>query len=171
MKHFRVWLVSGLVVIVVAGGFWALWNLDLRWRPHTIRTGQAQIARILEGSGWVSPHLPGAKLYMVSYRSCPDCIRFEEEVFPKLHAVGVDTRVIVIARPDLNGAVKSTPAERATVAEIWVNRSWQLLEQWLAVTPPTAMSPARRSSKRAAARSRNCALYSARTASISPIPP
>ncbi|HEY5107161.1 MAG TPA: hypothetical protein VII73_10385 [Caulobacteraceae bacterium] len=138
MKSFRLWLVSVLVVVVVIGGLWALWSLDLRWRPHTIKTHQAQIARILDGAGWVSPHLPGARLYMVSYRSCPDCIRFEKVEFPKLHAVGVDTRVIVIARADLNGVAKSNPAERATVAELWVNRSWTLFEQWLAVTPPDA---------------------------------
>jgi len=138
MKRFRLWLVGVLIAVIAVGGFWALWSLDLRWRPHTIKTHQAQIASILNGAGWVSPKLPGQTLYMVSYRSCPDCIRFEKVEFPKLHAVGVDTRVIVVARADLNGLSKSTPAERATVAELWVNRSWPLLEAWLAVSPPDA---------------------------------
>ena len=59
------------------------------------------------------------------------------EVFPKLQEAGVDTRLIAIARADLNGVAKSTPAERATVAELWLNRSWRLMQTWDA-TPASA---------------------------------
>ena len=38
--------------------------------------------------------------------------------------------MILVARRDYNGVAKSTPAERATVAELWFNRSWKLLETW-----------------------------------------
>ncbi|HZK99807.1 MAG TPA: hypothetical protein VFC47_07890 [Caulobacteraceae bacterium] len=138
MKTVRAWLIGILVVLVVAGGFWAWWNLDLRWRPHTVKTRQAEIARILEGSGWVSPRLPGPKLYVVVYRACPDCIQFEQTELARLQAAGVDTRVIAIARADQNGQALSTPAERTTVAELWVNRDWKLLGRWLAMTPPGA---------------------------------
>ncbi len=31
--------------------------------------------------------------------------------------------------------MKSTPPERATVAELWLNRSWPLLERWDGVPP------------------------------------
>ncbi|MEO8926955.1 MAG: hypothetical protein ABI306_07305 [Caulobacteraceae bacterium] len=138
MQRVRRWSAFAAVLLVIAGGAWLWWNFDLRWRPHTIDKNQVQIARILDGAGWVSPHLPGPRLYMISYRSCPDCIRFEREAFPKLHAAGVDTRVIVIARADTNGLTRSTAPERATVAELWLNRDWNLLQRWLAVTPPDA---------------------------------
>jgi hypothetical protein len=122
------WLL--LILVVVGAGYWALWNYDLRWRPHTITKHQAEIAQALEQAGWVSPGAKGPKLYMVGYRSCEDCVRFKAEEFPKLQKAGVDTRVIEIARRDKNGIAKSTPAERATVAELWLNRNWALAERW-----------------------------------------
>lgn len=141
MKSFRLWAGLTLILLAVGAGLGAWWNYDLRWRPHTIKKNQAEIARILEGSGWVSPGNTGPKLYMISFRACPDCERFRAEAFPALHAAGVDTRVIEIARADVNGVAKSTPAERATVAELWVNRRWALLERWEKV-PPEAWTAA-----------------------------
>lgn len=141
MKNFRLWAILALVLAAVGFGLWAWWNYDLRWRPHTIKRHQAEIARILEQSGWVSPGLTGPKLYMVSFRTCPDCIRFKEEEFPKLHEAGVDTRVIEIARADKNGVPKSTPVERATVAELWTNRSWKLMEAWEAAPAEAWTAP------------------------------
>jgi hypothetical protein len=133
MNKLKLWGGLVLVLAVAGAGFYGWWSLDLRWRPKTIERHPAEIAKLLEGSGWVSPGKPGPKLYMVSYRDCSDCIRYEAEEFPKLHKAGVDTRVIVIARPDLNGVTRSTPAERATVAELWANRSWALLQAWTKV--------------------------------------
>ena len=88
------------------------------------------IAQALDQSGWVSPHLTGPKLYVIAYRDCAACADFEAKAFPKLQALGVDTRVVMIARPDLNGQAQSTPVERAMVAELWTNRSWKLYQQW-----------------------------------------
>lgn len=130
MKTFMRWLVAVAVLAVIGAGAFAYWNLELRWQPKTITRHQAEIAQILEQSGWVSPGVPGPKLYMLSFRACPDCVRFKAEEFPKLHKAGVDTRLIEIARADRNGAAESTPVERATVAELWVNRSWSLAESW-----------------------------------------
>jgi hypothetical protein len=130
MKRFGRWLVAIVVIVAVGAGAWAYWNYDLRWRPKTITKNQAEIAKILQTAGWVSPGPKGPKLYMVSFRTCPDCIRFKHEEYPGLHKAGVDTRLIEIARADRNGVPKSTPAERATVAELWVNRSWALSEKW-----------------------------------------
>ena len=141
MRRFRTWALLTLIVALVGSGGWALWNYDLRWRPKTIRHDQAEIARILQTSGWVSPGLKGKTLYMVSFRTCPDCIRFMAEEFPKLHAAGVDTRVIEIARRDKNGIAKSTPAERATVAQLWLTRDWRLLQAWEAVPPEAWKAP------------------------------
>jgi hypothetical protein len=130
MKSLRAGLLLFAIVAIVGGGFYLWWRMDLRWRPHEITRHQDEIGQILEKSGWVSPGLTGPKLYMVSFRSCPDCVRFEETQFPDLQKAGVDTRVIVIARDDINGQPKSTPSERATVAELWVNRNWGLYQRW-----------------------------------------
>jgi hypothetical protein len=130
MRKFRLWAILGLIFVVIGAGLAAWWNADLRWRPHTIKKNQAEIAKILESSGWVSPGDTGPKLYMISFRSCPDCVRFKAEEFPGLQEAGVDTRVIEIARADVNGVANSTPAERSTVAELWVNRSWKLQQTW-----------------------------------------
>lgn len=92
---------------------------------HTIDKDTARIEGLLKRSGWVSPHLKGRVLYMISFRSCPDCIRFETEQFPDLHRAGVDTRVIVVAR-----RAKSTASERTGVAELWATRSWAAYETW-----------------------------------------
>lgn len=130
MKKFKLWAGVVLAVVVVGGGLWAWWSLDLKWRPKTIKQHPAEIAKILESAGWVSPGNKGPKLYMVSYRSCSDCIRYEEVEFPKLQKAGVDTRVIVVVISDKNGVNRSTAPERATVAELWANRKWSLIEAW-----------------------------------------
>lgn len=121
----RVLIVSGVVLALLAAlsAWW--WN-DLRWRPHTLTRRTAEIQAMLDSAGWVSPGLSRSKvLWMVSYRSCPDCVRFEAEEFPRLHRAGVDTRVIMAPRP-----AGSTPAERSTIAALWTGRSWKLYEEW-----------------------------------------
>jgi hypothetical protein len=138
MQRVRSWFTLAVIVLILGAGLWLWWNFDLRWRPHTITRNQAQIAKILDAAGWVSPHLTGPRLYVITYRACPQCIRFESEALPKLQAAGVDTRVIVIARADKNGLVLSSAPERATVAELWLNRDWALLQRWLVANPPQA---------------------------------
>jgi hypothetical protein len=130
MKRLQAWAMMIVFFAAVGGVLYLWWSLDLRWRPHQIGKHQDEIAKILEGSGWVSPGLTGPKLYVIAYRDCPDCNRYENAEFPKLQKAGVDTRVIMIARPDLEGAAQSTAAERATVAELWVNRGWALFQNW-----------------------------------------
>jgi hypothetical protein len=133
MQRFKLWGSVALILAVIVVGVWAVWNFELRWRPKTITRHQAEIAQLVEKAGWVSPGLHGKPLYMISFRSCPDCIRFRTEEFPTLQAAGVDTRVIEIARRDVNGLANSTPVERATVAQLWLTRDWKLLEAWEAV--------------------------------------
>jgi hypothetical protein len=133
MRRFKLWGSALLIVAVIAVGVWAVWNFELRWRPKTITRHQPEISQLLQSAGWVSPGLKGKPLYMVSFRSCPDCIRFKTEEFPRLQAAGVDTRVIEIARRDVNGVAKSTPVERATVAQLWLTRDWKLMEAWESV--------------------------------------
>jgi hypothetical protein len=141
MKRFKLWGGVILIAAVALAGVWVTWNFELRWRPHTVTRHQAEIAQLLQQAGWVSPGSKGPALYMVSFRSCPDCIRFKTEEFPGLQAKGVDTRVIEIARPDVNGLPKSTPAERATVAQLWLTRDWKLMEAWYAAPPDAWKAP------------------------------
>jgi hypothetical protein len=141
MQRFRLWAVLALIVLALGAGLYGWWRIDLRWRPHTIGKHQDEIAAKLEAAGWVSPGLKGRKLYMISFRTCPDCLRFKAEQFPDLHKAGVDTRVIEIARRDVNGVAKSTPAERATVAELWISRDWKLMERWEAVPAEAWTAP------------------------------
>lgn len=141
MKRFKLWGSVLLILAVVAAGVWFTWNFELRWRPKTIDKDQAQIAQMLQQAGWVSPGLKGRPLYMISFRTCPDCLRFRSEEFPRLQAAGVDTRVIEIARRDVNGLPKSTPIERATVAQLWLTRDWKLFEAWYAVPADAWKAP------------------------------
>ena len=141
MKKLKLWGALVLVLLLVGGGLYGWWALDLRWRPHTITKHQAEIAALLQRSGWASPGLKGSVLYEIGFRSCEDCIRLRLEEFPRYHKAGVDTRVIMVARRDKNGVSKSTPAERSTVAELWANHSWALLEAWENVPPAAWTAP------------------------------
>jgi hypothetical protein len=67
MKAIRNGFLTLVVLAVIGGGLFEWWNLDLRWRPHAITRNQAEITKILEGSGWVSPGLKGPKLYVITY--------------------------------------------------------------------------------------------------------
>jgi hypothetical protein len=132
MRRLQAWALLILFLAVIGGGLHLWWRFDLRWRPHVIKRQQGEIARLLEGSGWVSPGPAGPKLYLLTFRDCPACDRYQVAEFPALQKAGVDTRVIAIARADLNGQSRSNTAERSTVAELWVNRSWGLYQRWTA---------------------------------------
>ena len=90
----RFLLILGLAAVVVVAGavVYLMWDLDWRWRPHTITKHQAEIAQALDQSGWVSPHLTGPKLYLIVYRDCAACTDFEAKEFPKLQAVASDRK-------------------------------------------------------------------------------
>ena len=141
MKTIRNWFLTLVVFGAIGGGVFEYWNIDLRWRPHAITQDQPEIGKILKGSGWVSPGLSGPVLYMIAYRDCDACNRYADTEFAKLHADGVDTRVILVARDDVNGVSKSTAAERSTVAELWFNRSWALYQRWAAAPVETWTAP------------------------------
>jgi hypothetical protein len=141
MRRLRAWAMLIGFVAVVLGVLWLWWDLDVRWRPHEIKKNQDEIGKLLAGAGWVSPGLKGAKLYLIAERGCTACDAYEQKEFPRLQKAGVDTRVIMIAAPDLNGQVVSTPAERATIAELWANRSWALFQAWEASAPAAWTAP------------------------------
>lgn len=134
--HYRFLLYSLLALMIgvaVAGvAYWAYFNLYAKFRPATVTRNTAAVQLLLDQGGWVSPGRNGPALYLVGYRACTECTLYQRDEFPKLAAAGVDTRVLIFAREDLNGMPQSTPAERSTVAEIWFNRDWNLYARWMA---------------------------------------
>ena len=127
----------GAVIVVAGAAVYLMWDLDWRFRPHTITKRQAEIAQALEQAGWVSPHLTGPKLYVVLNTGCQACGPLAATV-PKLQAADVDTRMVLIAPADRNGQALSTAQDRALVAELWTNRSWKLFQQWSLANPSSA---------------------------------
>ena len=135
--HHHRFLFFSLVAVIVggviaAGGYWAYWNFYERFRPVTVAKNQTEIQRLLDESDWVSPGRSGPPLWIISFRDCTDCTAYQRDEFPKLAAANIDTRVIVFARPDHEGLQESTPAERATIAELWISRDWSLYAKWMA---------------------------------------
>ena len=139
MRRFLLILGLGAIVVVAGAVVYLMWDLDWRWRPHTLTKRQAEIAQTLDQSGWVSPHLTGPKVYVILYQGCEPCQAQLPTAVPKLQAADVDTRMIVIARADQNGQALSTPQDRALTAELWTNRSWKLFQQTF---PAIAGAPA-----------------------------
>lgn len=133
MKTTVIVLVLLIVTAIAAGLIW--WKAEGQWRPHAITKHQAEIAQLLERSGWVSAKAGGPKVYVIGFRGCPDWSRYFTQEVPKLQKAGADARLILVARRDENGQSKSTPIERATVAELWANRSLDLLKTWQAAKP------------------------------------
>lgn len=134
MRRFLIW--SALAVVIglalAGGGYWAYWNFYARFQPVTITRNQAEIQRLLDEASWVSGGGGGEPLYVIGYRDSASTQRYEREEADKLRAGGVELRSIVFARPDREGQVQSTPAERATVAELWLSRDWSLYQRWTA---------------------------------------
>jgi hypothetical protein len=137
MKAIRNLFILALVFVGIGGGLYEWWNLVGRFQPHPITADQTQITKTLESAGGVSPGLSGPKLYVVAYRADPALEGLYLTDFPKLHEAQVDTAVIMIARPDQQGAVQSTADERSTVAELWVNKNWALFQRWMKSSPQT----------------------------------
>lgn len=134
MRRFLIW--SALAVVIglalAGGGYWAYWNFYARFQPVTITRHQAEIQRLLDEASWVSGGGGGEPLYIIGYRDSASTQRYESQEAAKLRAGGVEARVIVFARADREGQVQSTPAERATVAELWLSRDWSLYQRWTA---------------------------------------
>lgn len=134
MRRFLVWsALAALIGLVLAvGGYWAYWNFYARFQPVTITRGQAEIQRLLDEASWLSPGGGGEPVYVVTFRENTAGQRYETEEFPKLRAAGAEPRIIVFARADREGLAQSTAAERATVAELWLSRDWDLYARWTA---------------------------------------
>jgi hypothetical protein len=133
MRRFLVWTTLLIIVgLALAGaGYWGWWNYFARFQPVTVSQNQAEIQRLLDDAPWVSPgDVTGSPVYVVGYRDSDALMRFQREEGPKLRAAGTDLRVVMFARPDVEGLAQSTAAERATVAELWLTRDWTLYRRW-----------------------------------------
>jgi len=134
MRRFFIWSALAAVIgLALAGGaYWAYWTYYAQFQPVTVTRNQAAIQRLLDEASWVSAGGGGEPLYIIGYRDSPAMARYEREEVPKLRAAGVEARTILFARPDREGLARSTAAERATVAELWLTRDWTLYQRWTA---------------------------------------
>lgn len=137
MDRIRRWFVFIVMLAVIGGGVWLWWVFDLRGSPHTLKKEQASLAYELQRTGWVSPHVNGKIVYVLVNRECPACGTFEVGALEALQARGVDTRIIVVAPGPVKGKAISTPQDRASVAEFWLNRDWNLYRRWRERSPTT----------------------------------
>jgi len=137
MRRFLIWsgLAAVIGLILAVTGYWAYDHFYARFQPVAINRGQAEIQRLLDEASWVSAGGGGEALYVVGYRDSPLTTAYLAEEGPKLRAGGIEVRVVMFARADREGQALSTPAERATLAELWLTRDWALYERW-AATPP-----------------------------------
>lgn len=133
MRRFLIW--SGLAALIglalAVAGVWAYNHFYVRFQPVTIDRNQAEIQRLLDSASWVSAGGGDQPVYVVGYRDSAPTLAWLREEADKLHAGGGDVRVLMFARPDREGAPQSTPAERATIAELWLTRDWSLYRRWI----------------------------------------
>ncbi|CAN5226675.1 hypothetical protein BH09PSE1_BH09PSE1_16000 [soil metagenome] len=138
MRRFLIW--SGLAVVIglvlAVSGYLAYDHFYARFQPATIARNQGEIQRLLDEASWVSPGGGDQPLYIIGYRDSVPTQGYERQEADKLRAGGVDVRVLMFARPDREGAPQSSAAERATIAELWLNRDWDLYRRW--TTGPTS---------------------------------
>ncbi len=134
MRRFFVWsaLAALIGLLLAGGGYWAYWTFYARFQPVVVSRDAAEIQRLLDSASWVGAGGGGEPVWLIGYRSSEPLQRYEVEEGPKLRAAGADLRIIVFARPDDGERKLSTAAERATVAELWLTRDWELYQRWTA---------------------------------------
>lgn len=134
MRRFFIWsaLAALIGLLLAGGGYWAYWTFYARFQPVTVSRDAAEIQRLLDASAWIGPGGGAEPVWLIGYRDSAALQRYEVEEGPKLRAAGADLRIVVFARPDQDGAKRSTAAERATVAELWITRDWELYQRWTA---------------------------------------
>ncbi len=137
LDRLRRWFVFLMMLAVLGGIMRLFWLVEIRGAPHTLKKEQAALASALERAAWVSPHAAGKPAYILVTGGCPACAALETGTLETLQSRGFDTRVIAVARPDLNGRAVSTPQERAEVAELWIDRDWNFYLRWREPGPST----------------------------------
>jgi hypothetical protein len=106
--------------------------------PVPITMQAMELGTLLEGAGWVHKGAGRVPVYVIGFRSCPDCISQKMVAGDAMENAGADLRHILYARPDgENGKQRSKPGERAMVAELWKNRDYNLYKSWYDTDPDT----------------------------------
>jgi hypothetical protein len=124
----RISKIMTLLIILAVG-----WYVIFAGSAKPITKNVAELEQTLSEMGWVSPGISDENvLYEISFRACPACMNYHKTEFPKLQAMGVDTRLFVFSL----GPQRSKPKERAVIAELYKNRSWELAEDWWEETNP-----------------------------------
>jgi hypothetical protein len=108
---------------------------DAQKAPATISVRSDDLTKLLADAGWVSDGKGRFPVYMVGFRTCPGCNAQKKEAGAAMQEAGAELRIIVYARKDKDGKQRSKPEERALVAELWKNRSYDLYKAWYAVEP------------------------------------
>lgn len=134
MRRFLIWsgLAAGIGLLLAVAAVWAYNHFYARFQPVTIDRNQASIQQLLDQASWVSSGSGDQPVYVVGYRDSSPTFTYLTTDVAKLQAGGADVRVLMFARADREGAALSTPAERATIAELWLNRDWELYRRWTA---------------------------------------
>ncbi len=134
MRRFLIWsgVSAGIGLVLAVAAVWAYNHYYARFQPVTIDRNQAEIQRLLDQSSWVSSGSGDQAVYVVGFRDSAPTLTYLQTEAAKLQAGGADVRVLMFARADREGAALSTPAERATIAELWLNRDWDLYRRWIA---------------------------------------
>ncbi|PHR91296.1 MAG: hypothetical protein COA69_12355 [Robiginitomaculum sp.] len=129
-KKNLVFIVSAVVAILFVV-YLALPHV-LGWKAKTITKHTVELETLLGDMAWVSPGLSETHaLYEISFRTCPACIAYHKTEFPKLQAMGVDTRLFVFA----HDAEWVSAEERSVVAALSETRSWELAQDWYEASP------------------------------------
>lgn len=139
MRRFFIWsaLAALIGLLLSAAGYGVYWYGFARLQPVTIAGDADEVQQLLERSSWVSDGGPGAPVYIVGFHASDGMRRYLREEVPRLRAAGAEPRIVLFAQADEGQRSRSSAAERATVAELWLTRDWRLFERWSAASSHT----------------------------------
>lgn len=134
MRRFLIWsglaALVGLVLAVI--GVWAYGHFYARFQPVTIDRNQAEVESLLQQASWIADAEGGEPpVYVVGAHDDAMMRTWLDEEADKVRAAGAQVRVIVFLPQGQDGKAGGSPAERATLAQLWLGRDPMLLQQWL----------------------------------------
>lgn len=101
--------------------------------PSTLTQATQPLEHVLANIAYTSPaaNNDAGVVYQISFRTCPPCIQSHENILPKLHAAGLETRLVTTARRH-----RYTDKERAAVVENIRRKDWSFTQDWWADRNP-----------------------------------
>jgi len=113
-------LMAGIVIIV-----W--WNVSARQQPVQVVAKAASLETLLEGAPYIALNEGDRPVYVIAPRASPGLETWLSTDAAELAAQGRQVRVIMVPSGHGGGS------EEATVAELWLNRDIDLLEEWMSM--------------------------------------